>query len=242
MGKEKLFVALDFLVNLGGPWLVYRLVEGSTSITGALILSSVPPIIWSLWQLVHNRKLDVISVLVIAGIAASLAATMLGGNPRLLLVRESFITGVFGLVFLGSLWFPRPLMFYIVQATIAKQGIAEDQFAAKWSVPGFRQTFYLMTAVWGVGLIAQNGAANHPGICSVDRTGPGGLSNRELRILFRSFRVVVLVWEKAEETRGAIGGGENKSPMKGDPGCRKIRALPSPRVQDRDDFGFGKVA
>jgi intracellular septation protein A len=155
MGKGKLFVALDFLVNLGGPWLVYRLVEGSTSITGALILSSVPPIIWSLWQLVHNRKLDVISVLVIAGIAASLAATMLGGNPRLLLVRESFITGVFGLVFLGSLWFPRPLMFYIVQATIAKQGIAEDQFAAKWSVPRFRQTFYLMTAVWGVGLIAQ---------------------------------------------------------------------------------------
>jgi hypothetical protein len=155
MGKGKLFVALDFLVNLGGPWLVYRLVEGSTSIAVALILSSVPPIIWSLWQLVHSRKLDVISMLVIAGIATSLVATMLGGNPRLLLVRESFITGVFGLVFLGSLWFPRPLMFYIVQATLAKQGIAEDQFAAKWSVPSFRQTFYLMTAVWGAGLIAQ---------------------------------------------------------------------------------------
>ena len=155
MGKGRLFVALDFLVNLGGPWLVYRLVEGSTSITGALILSSLPPIIWSLWQLMHSRKLNVIGMLVIAGIAASLAATMLGGNPRLLLVRESFITGVFGLVFLGSLWFPRPLMFYIVQATLAKQGIAGDQFAAKWSVPSFRQTFYLMTAVWGAGLIAQ---------------------------------------------------------------------------------------
>ena len=155
MGKGKLFVALDFLVNLGGPWLVYRLVESSTSITGALILSSLPPIIWSLWQLMHSRKLNVIGMLVIAGIAASLAATMLGGNPRLLLVRESFITGVFGLVFLGSLWFPRPLMFYIVQATLAKQGNAEDQFAAKWPVPSFRQTFYLMTAVWGAGLIAQ---------------------------------------------------------------------------------------
>jgi hypothetical protein len=155
MGKGRLFVALDFLVNLGGPWLVYRLVEGSTSITGALIWSSVPPIIWSLWQLVHSRRLDVISVLVIAGIGASLAATMLGGNPRLLLVRESFITGVFGLVFLGSLWCPRPLMFYIVRATLAKQGIVEEQFAAKWSIPRFRQTFYLMTTVWGIGLIVQ---------------------------------------------------------------------------------------
>src|SRR5271154_526163 len=127
MGKAKFYVGLDFLVNLGGPWLVYRLVEGSTSITMALILSSLPPIAWSLWQLVDSRKLDVIGMLVIAGIAASLVAPTLGGNPRLLLVRESFITGIFGLVFLGSLWFPRPLMFHIVKATVAKQGIAEAQ-------------------------------------------------------------------------------------------------------------------
>jgi hypothetical protein len=155
MGKGKFYVALDFLVNLGGPWLVYRLVEGSTSVTMALIWSSFPPIFWSLWQLAYSRKLDVIGILVIAGIAASLVATMLGGNPRLLLVRESFITGIFGLVFLGSLWFPRPLMFHIVKATIAKQGIAEAQFAQRWSIPGFRQTFYLMTVIWGAGLIAQ---------------------------------------------------------------------------------------
>jgi len=151
----RFYVALNFLVNLGGPWLVYRLVEGSTSTTNALLLSSVPPIIWSLVQLVRSRKLDVVSMLVIAGITASVAATMLGGNPRLLLVRESFITGIFGVVFLGSLWFPRPLMFHIVKATVSKQGIAPAQFAAKWSVPGFRRTFYLMTVVWGVGLIAQ---------------------------------------------------------------------------------------
>jgi len=151
----RFYVALDFIVNLGGPWLVYRLVEGSTSIVTALLLSSLPPIIWSLLQLVRSRKLNVISMLVIAGIAASLVATMLGGNPRLLLVRESFITGIFGLVFLGSLWLPRPLMFHIVKATVAKQGIEEAQFAARWSIPGFRHTFYLMTAVWGAGLIAQ---------------------------------------------------------------------------------------
>jgi hypothetical protein len=158
MGKldmRKFSVWLDFLVNLGGPWLVYRLVEGSTSTVTALVLSSLPPIIWSLLQLVWSRKLDVISLLVIAGIAASLVAMLLGGSPRLLLVRESFVTGIFGLVFLGSLWFPRPLLFYLAKATVAKQGMEEAQFAAKWSIPGFRHTFYLMTVVWGVGLVVQ---------------------------------------------------------------------------------------
>jgi hypothetical protein len=156
LGKHgRLFVVLDFLVNLGGPWVVYRLVEGSTSTITALLLSSLPPIIWSFLQLVRSRKLDVLSLLVIAGIAASLVATLLGGNPRLLLVRESFITGILGLVFLGSLWLPRPLVFYLAKATVAKEGIAEAQFAGKWSIPGFRHTFYLMTVVWGVGLIVQ---------------------------------------------------------------------------------------
>jgi hypothetical protein len=154
-GIGRFFVALDFLVNLGGPWVVYRLVEGSTSTITALLLSSLPPIIWSLLQLVWSRKLDVIGLLVIAGIAATLVATLLGGSPRLLLVRESFITGIFGLVFLGSLWLPRPLLFYLAKATVAKEGMAGDQFDGKWSIPGFRHTFYLMTVVWGVGLIAQ---------------------------------------------------------------------------------------
>jgi hypothetical protein len=151
----KFSVALDFLVNLGGPWIVYRLAEGSTSTFTALLLSTLPPIIWSVLQLLWKRKLDVISVLVIAGIAASLVATLLGGSPRLLLVRESFVTGIFGLVFLGSLWLPRPLLFYLAKATVAKQGMAEAQFAGKWSIPGFRYTFYLMTVVWGIGLIIQ---------------------------------------------------------------------------------------
>ncbi len=151
----RFYVALDFLVNLGGPWLVYRLVEGSTNMTTALLLSSVPPIIWSLLELVRSHKLNVISVLVIAGIAASLLVTMLGGNPRFLLVRESFITGIFGVVFLASLWFQRPMLFYIVKATVSKQGIAEAEFAGKWSIPGFRHTFYLMTVVWGIGMIVE---------------------------------------------------------------------------------------
>ena len=88
----KFFVALDFLVNLGGPFLVYQLAAAHMSETAALILSSAPPILWSIGQLIWTRKLDALSLLVIAGIALSLVATLLGGSPRLLLVRESFIS------------------------------------------------------------------------------------------------------------------------------------------------------
>jgi intracellular septation protein A len=151
----KFFVALDFLVNLGGPFLVYQLAAGHMSETAALMLSSAPPILWSVAQLIWSRKLDTLSLLVIAGIALSLVATLLGGSPRLLLVRESLITGIFGLIFLGSLLFPKPLMFYIVKTTVTKQGMSEEAFASRWSIPGFRSTINLMTVVWGAGLLVE---------------------------------------------------------------------------------------
>ncbi|HEX6562838.1 MAG TPA: VC0807 family protein [Chthoniobacterales bacterium] len=150
---DKFFVALDFLVNLGGPFLIYQLAAGHMSETAALMLSSAPPILWSIGQLIWSRKLDALSLLVIAGIALSLVATLLGGSPRLLLIRESFITGIFGLVFLGSLLFPKPLVFYLAKTTVAKQGMKQEVFESNWSIPGFRSTFYLMTMVWGVGLL-----------------------------------------------------------------------------------------
>jgi intracellular septation protein A len=149
----KFFVALDFLVNLGGPFLVYQFAAGHMSETAALLLSSAPPILWSIGQLIWSRKLDVLSLLVITGIALSLAATLLGGSPRLLLIRESFITGIFGLVFLGSLLFPKPLVFHLAKTTVAKQGVKQEVFESNWSIPAFRFTFYLMTVVWGAGLL-----------------------------------------------------------------------------------------
>ncbi|MBV8098435.1 MAG: hypothetical protein JOZ31_04690 [Verrucomicrobia bacterium] len=152
---DKFFVVLDFLVNLGGPFLVYQLAAGHMSETAALVLSSAPPILWSVGQLIWSRKLDALSLLVIAGIELSLVATLLGGSPRLLLVRESFITGIFGLVFLGSLLCPKPLVFYLAKSTVANPGMSEEEFTSGWSIPGFRSTFYLMTTVWGVGLLVE---------------------------------------------------------------------------------------
>src|SRR5208337_5202234 len=85
------------------------------------ILSSIPPILWSVMELARFRRLDAVSLLAVIGIFLSLAAMALGGNPRLLLARESLVTGIIGLLFLASLLLPRPLMFYLARSTMAKE-------------------------------------------------------------------------------------------------------------------------
>lgn len=81
----------------------------------ALAVAALFPIGKSAFELAYHRQLDPISILVLLGIAADSVALLFGGSPRLLLVRESLITGVFGLACFSSLLWPRPLMFYFAR-------------------------------------------------------------------------------------------------------------------------------
>ena len=110
--------------------------------------------LWSAIELARFRRLDAVSLLAGIGIFLSLAAMAFGGNPRLLLARESLVTGIVGLLFLGSLLLPRPLMFYLARSTMAK-GSAEAavRFESHWLKPRFVRSMYIMTWVWGLGLV-----------------------------------------------------------------------------------------
>jgi hypothetical protein len=62
----------------------------------ALVVAALFPIGKSGFELIYHRQLDPISILVLLGIGADSVALLFGGGPRLLLVRESLITGAFG--------------------------------------------------------------------------------------------------------------------------------------------------
>jgi hypothetical protein len=148
---------LELAVNFLLPWLAYRLALPHLGETGALIASAVPPIVWSLIELVRFRRVDALSVVVVAGIVLSVAAMALGGSPRMLLLRESLVSGAVGVVFLLSLPMRRPLIFYLARATVAREmegGAA--RFETLWSErPALVSAMRFMTLVWGVGLTGE---------------------------------------------------------------------------------------
>jgi hypothetical protein len=148
---------LELAVNFLLPWLAYRLARPHMDETGALIASAVPPIAWSLIELARFRRVDTLSVMVVAGIVLSIAAMALGGSPRMLLLRESLVSGAVGVVFLLSLPMRRPLIFFLARATVAREmegGAA--RFEALWRErPALVSAMRLMTLVWGVGLTGE---------------------------------------------------------------------------------------
>jgi hypothetical protein len=122
----------------------------------ALIASALPPLLWSGYELIKTRRLDAISVVVVASILFTLAATAMGGSARLIQIRDALVTGVVGVIFLISLLLKRPIIFYLARATMARNTVEGAQdWELVWCKPNVPKLLKTLTAVWGVGLVGQ---------------------------------------------------------------------------------------
>jgi hypothetical protein len=147
----------NVLINAVCPFIIYSLVNPYMSMVAALLLSAIPPILYSLVNVIRERRVSPLSIIVLLGIAFSLITAFLLKDPKLLLLRDSAVTGLLGLVFLVSLPFPRPLTFYLgMDMTAHNDPARRAQFYARWqnSQP-FRSSMFLLTAIWGCTLLTE---------------------------------------------------------------------------------------
>jgi hypothetical protein len=138
------------------PFLLYILLRPHTTEVLALIVSSVPPLLSNIVSFIRNKQFDAFGIMIFFGIVVSLIALLFGGDPRVLLIRESFVTVAIGVACLVSLLFPKPLMFYISKhfATGADES-KNAWFNSLWQYKRFRFLCYLITVVWAVADIGE---------------------------------------------------------------------------------------
>jgi hypothetical protein len=145
--------------NVAAPILTYKLMtdHGASSVN-ALLVSSLWPFAEVAFVFVRRRRLDDFGMLTLLFMGLSLISAAFFHSERMLLIKESVVTGVFGLICLGSLAAPRPLMFYFGRkfgTDGTEQGIAF--WNSLWQYEGFRKTQRLMTTVWGVAYLVEAG-------------------------------------------------------------------------------------
>jgi hypothetical protein len=123
----------------------------------ALAMVLVFPVAEITVERARRGRFEPIGVIALVGITLGLiGALAFNGDATLLKVRESIITGVFGVICLVSLLASRPAMFYMGRAFATggdPQRVAE--FNEVWELPTVPRRFRMVTAVWGVGLVAE---------------------------------------------------------------------------------------
>jgi hypothetical protein len=153
-------LAAEVGVNFVLPYVIYSYAAPHVGDVQALLASSLPPILGSVVEFLRHRRIDALSLMVLAGIVLSLLAFFGGGGPRMLQLREKLVTGLIGVAFLGSAAIGRPLIYELARAGSARRNAAE---AARLhdlrDDPLFRRSMTIMTLVWGFGLIVDVGVA-----------------------------------------------------------------------------------
>jgi intracellular septation protein A len=152
MKKTRNQIILTVLINIALPYLVYRLLLPHTSSLTALTAAAVVPLLDTLYSLIRYRRADSFSGFIFLGLILGVVAALLGGDERFILLRESYVTGVMGVVFLVSLLASRPLIYHFAERFVGR----DPKMDEKWrTLPGYRRAFRLMTGVWGVSLLLE---------------------------------------------------------------------------------------
>ena len=142
--------------DIAGPLVAYNVLRsaGFSSVT-ALILSGVFPAAGVTIGIIQHRRVDALGVLVLAGIAVGAVLGLVSHNARLVLDEGSVVTAVFGLICLGSLATPKPLMYRLAVEFMGPDTPKGQEFTGLWQYAGFRHAFRVVTAVWGIGYLAE---------------------------------------------------------------------------------------
>jgi len=128
---------------------------GGTSIW-PILGASLVPVISNVFNFVRRRSFDVVGIIVLLGLLVGVVPAIFGGSQRLLLIRESFMTGFLGFILLLSALLHRPLAYYVIREFLtANEALPHERWDLMWRSQYFRRTIRAMTIGWGALLLGE---------------------------------------------------------------------------------------
>lgn len=144
------YIVFTLVVNGLIPWGMYMLLSPYLGHLMALSIVTLIPLVENVFHFVKHRNLDVFGGLMLMTFILSLVMVLLGGSEKMLLLRESMITGVVGIVFLSSLLLNKPMIYHLASRFTRVTNIEQ-----KWQNAYFRKMMRNMTLIWGVLLVLE---------------------------------------------------------------------------------------
>ena len=187
--------------DLGGPLLAYSLLRSAgMSAVAALVISGVLPALGIVIGALADRRLDVIGVVVLAGLLVGTLLGLTSHNARLYLLEGSVPSAVFALGCLFSLRLRRPLIFRLAVEILGPDTRKGRDVTAAWRYPGFRRAFRMLTVAWGAGYLAE--AAIRVAVVTTTSTGIALVCSKLIPYVFAvALSAWTLVYGEHEKTK-----------------------------------------
>jgi len=143
--------------DLIGPLLAFSLLRsGGLSTVSALIISGIFPALGIAIGALVDRRLDIIGVVVLAGLVVGTVLGLISHSARLYLLEGAVPSLVFALACLGSLRASKPLIYrFAVELIGPDTPKGHNDVVDAWRHPGFRRAFQVITVAWGVAYLIE---------------------------------------------------------------------------------------
>jgi uncharacterized membrane protein len=160
MGGMVVSLALMAVFDVGLSILIFYVLRSQgASETVAYLGASGGPIVGMLVSWLRTRQVGGVSIIILVFLVISALVSLIGGGGRILLLKDSVLTGGFGLVTLVSAIpiFPTPLMFYfgLKFATDGSRAGVDAWYDLWRKYREFRAGQYLINTVWGVSFVVE---------------------------------------------------------------------------------------
>jgi hypothetical protein len=146
---------LDVAVPVGSYYLLKNGFGMNTM--AALGWSSVVPAVRTVWSVVKERKANALAGLILFVNIVGLALSLVAGDPRLMLAKDSGVSSAIGIGILVSVKLGRPMMTagmkpFLIKGDAAKNAAWERLIAGS---PRFRTAERTFSLVWGAVLLGE---------------------------------------------------------------------------------------
>jgi hypothetical protein len=147
-------LAIDIGLPLGSYYLLHNAL--GVSIWLSLALSSIGPVVRTCYSVLAERKPNILAALMLAVNVAGIIVSLLTGDPRQMIAKDSLISSVIAIAILASVAAGRPLMSAALKPYMTR-GVPRRVAAWENLAAGsarFRHYEKVYSAIWGVTSLA----------------------------------------------------------------------------------------
>jgi hypothetical protein len=149
----------SLIVDVGVPVAAYYLLTSAFGLSdlAALAWSGALPAVRTVWGLAKDRRINGMALLMLTTNVIGLLLSLVVGDPRVMIAKDSGVTSTVGIAFLCSALFGRPLLNAVVRPAATKGDpnrlVAWDRLT-ETSAP-FQRAQRVNTSVWGIALLVE---------------------------------------------------------------------------------------
>ncbi|MFD8685518.1 VC0807 family protein [Streptomyces sp. NPDC059651] len=156
--KALLDSMMPLLADVAVPLASYYLLKAAGMGTfGALAWSSVAPGVRTVWGVVRDRRLNGLAALMVTVNVVGLLLSLVAGDPRLMLLKDSGVSSTIGLVVLVTALRGRPMMSAALRPWLTRGETGKSAAWARLSTESdaFRRAEKRFSVVWGAALLGE---------------------------------------------------------------------------------------